>query len=154
MVSPPTMEAHGVVDTDTYTYPQTTPTYDESSSTPHHESPTPTLSAPTICELEHLHHEDTSALPTTPPSHERPNIPHPSESHTSHESDSCVSTTCVFESTLVEEVNAPPHILRVIFDRSRETILTTNNLPSTPVVFSSLVQGLIYGHPRLYVRSV
>src|SRR3954468_14482444 len=51
------------------------------------------------------------------------------------------STLCEIECIHLEGMSDTPSELRVVVDRSSETILISNNLPSTSSVFSCVVLG-------------
>ena len=72
-------------------------------------------------------------------------IPCEHESHLAHLSESkselSDSTICEFECFLLEGMSDTPSEMRVVVDRSCETISISNNLPSTSSVLSTCVLG-------------
>src|SRR4051812_34919046 len=72
-------------------------------------------------------------------------IPSEYESHLAHlsenKSEMSDSTLCEIECFHLEGISDIPSELRVVVDRSSETILISNNLPSTSSVFSCVVLG-------------
>src|SRR3954463_15318479 len=68
-------------------------------------------------------------------------IPCEYESHLAHKSEMSDSTLCEIECFHLEGMSVTPSELRVVVDRSSETISISNDLPSTSSVFSCVVLG-------------
>ena len=64
------------------------------------------------------------------------------------------STICDFECTYFEGVSEPPHRESVIVDWACEATMISNNLTSTPSVFSSLVLGLLHDDMPILDESI
>src|SRR4051812_5430678 len=141
------MEAHGVEYGNECTDVPPTPIHDEihhtpceSETHPPHSSESENMSelcATTTNASECISIERMSVTTTSPTYVEMPTFPC-EERHHHHLSD---STICEFECIHLEGVSETPHMMSEDVDRSCEAIIFTNNLPSTPIVSSSLVQG-------------
>jgi hypothetical protein len=136
-IIPSTKAAIGVEHGDTCTYISPTPTYDEMTQFPceeshHHMSDT---SDSTICDIESISFERMSVTTTSPTHESMPHILCEVESHLSD------STNHMSES-IQEGVSEPQHLVSEVVDTACEATMISNDLPSTPSVFSSLVLDL------------
>ena len=95
------------------------------------------MSDPTICDIECISYERMSVITTSPTLESMPHILCEVESHLSD------STNHMSES-IQEGVSEPPHLVSEVVDTAREATMISNDLTSTPSVFSSLVLGLLH----------
>ena len=122
----------------TYIFPA--PIYDEMPQFPckeshHHMSD---MSDSTICDIEHISNE-RMRVTTTSPTHEyMPHILCEVESHHHPLSD---STNHMSES-IIAGVSEPQHLVSEVVDRACEATMFSNDLPSTPSVFSLVLDLL------------
>ena len=105
------------------------------------------MSDSTIREIERISYERMS-LTTTSPTHESmPHILCEVERHlsdyTHHMSDS-----------ILEGVSEPQHLASEVVDTACEATIISNDLTSTPSVFSSLVLGLLHDDMPLLDESI
>jgi hypothetical protein len=126
---PSTKAAIGVEHGDICTYISPTPTYDEMPQFPCEKSHS------TICDIECISHERMSVTTTSTTLESMPHILCEVESHLSD------PTNHMCESIL-PGVSEPQHLVSEVVDRACEATMISNDLPSTPSVFSYLVIDL------------
>ena len=124
--------AHG----DICTYISPTPTYFEMPQVPCEES-RHHMSDSTIRDIESISYERMSVTTTSPTHESMPHILCEVERHLSD------STNHMSESIL-EGVSEPQHLVSEVVDTACEATMISNDLTSTPSVFSSLVLGLLH----------
>ena len=95
------------------------------------------MSDSTIRDIESISYERMSVTTTSPTHESMPHILYEVESHLSD------STNHTSES-IQEGVSEPQHLVSEVVDTTREATMISNDLPSTPSVFSSLVLGLLH----------
>ena len=105
------------------------------------------MSDSTIYDIECISYE-RMGVTTTSPTHER--MPHILCEVERHLSD---STNHMSASTL-EGVSDPQHLESEVVERAREATMISNNLPSTPSVFSYLVLGLLHDDMPILDESI
>ena len=146
---PSTKAAIGVEHGDVCTYTSPTPTYDEMPQFPCEERhPTMSdMSDSTICDIECLSYERMSVTTTSPTHESMPHILCELESHL------CDSTNHMSES-IQEGVSEPQHLVSEVVDTACEATMISNDLTSTPSVFSSLVLGLLHDDTPIRDESI
>ena len=129
----------------------TSPIYDvfpqfpcEESHNPHHLSE---MSDSTIYDIECISYERMSVTTTSPTHESMPHILCEVESHLSD------STNHMSESIL-EGVSEPQHLVSEVVDTACEATMISNDLTSTPSVFSSLVLGLLHDDMPILDESI
>ena len=95
------------------------------------------MSDSTICDIECISYERISVTTTSPSYESMPHILCVVESHLSD------STNHMSES-IREGVSEPQHLVSEVVNTACGATLISNDLTSTPSVFSSLVLGLLY----------
>ena len=95
------------------------------------------MSDSTIRDIESISYERMSVTTTSPTHESMPHILCEVESHLSD------STNHMSESIL-EGVSEPQHLVSEVVDTACEATMISNDLTSTPSVFSSLVLGLLH----------
>ena len=146
---PSTKAAIGVEHGDICTYISPTPTYVEMLQVPceeshHHMSD---MSDSTICDIECISYERISVTTTSTTLESMPHILCEVESHLSD------STNHMSES-IQERVSQPRHLVSEVVDTAREATMISNDLTSTPSVFSSLVLGLLHDDMPILDESI
>ena len=145
---PSTKAAIGVEHGDICTYISPTPTYVEMPQVPceeshHHMSD---MSDSTIRDIESISYERMSVTTTSPTHESMPHILCEVESHLSD------STNHMSES--LEGVSEPQHLVSEVVDTACEATMISNDLTSTPSVFSSLVLGLLHDDIPILDESI
>ena len=105
------------------------------------------MSDSTICDIECISYDMMSVTTTSPTLESMPHILCDVESHLSD------STNHMSES-IREGVSEPQHLVSEVVDTAREATLISNDLTSTPSVFSSLVLGLLYDDTPIIDESI
>ena len=131
------------------TYISQTPTYVEMPQVPceeshHHMSD---MSDSTIRDIESISYERMSVTTTSPTHESMPHILCEVERHLSD------STNHMSESIL-EGVSEPQHLVSEVVDTACEATMISNDLTSTPSVFSSLVLGLLHDDMPILDESI
>ena len=144
----PSTTAIGVEHGDIGTYISPTPTDVEmphlSCEESHH--PMREMSDSTIHDIESISYERMSVT-TTSPTHE--SMPHILCEVESHLSDSTNHTS----ESIQEGVSEPQHLVSDVVERAREATMISNNLTSTPSVFS-LMLGLLHDDMPILDESI
>ena len=137
--------AHG----DICTYISPTPTYVEMPQVPCEEShhPMSDMSDSTIRDIESISYERMSVT-TTSPTHE--SMPHILCEVERHLSDS----TNNMSECILKGVSEPQHLESEVVDTTCEAIMISNDLTSTPSVFSSMVLGLLHDDMPILDESI
>ena len=158
------MVEHGIVPSTTATYDDlseffhhiesesdftTSPIYDEPHQCPceeshHHMSD---MSDSTIYDIECISCERMSVTTTSPTLESMPHILCEVESHLSD------STNHMSES-IQEGVSEPQHLVSEVVETTCEATFISNDLASTPSVFSSLVLGLLHDDTPILDESI
>ena len=137
--------AHGEI----CTYISPTPTYVEmphlSCEESHH--PTSDMSDSTIYDIECISYERMSVTTTSPTLESMRHILCEVESHLSE------STNHASES-IQEGVSEPQHLVSEVVETTCEATMISNNLTSSPSVFSSLVLGLLHDDTPILDESI
>ena len=94
------------------------------------------MSDSTLRDIERISYERMSVTTTSPTLESMPHTLCEVESHLSD------STNDMSES-IQEEVSEPQHLVSEVVDTTCEATIISNDLTSTPIVFSSLVLGLL-----------
>ena len=105
------------------------------------------MSDSTICDIESISYNGMSVTTTSPTHESMPHILCEVERHLSG------STNHMSESIL-EGVSEPQHLASEIVDTACEATLISNDLTSTPSVFSSLVLGLLHDDMPILDESI
>ncbi len=146
---PSTKTVIGIEHGDICTYISLTPTYVEMPQVPceeshHHMSD---MSDSTIRDIESISYERMSVTTTSPTHESMPHILCEVERHLSD------STNHMSESIL-EGVIEPQHLESEVVDTACEATMISNDLTSTPSVFSSLVLGLLHDDMPILDESI
>ncbi|KAE8780568.1 gag-pol polyprotein [Hordeum vulgare] len=149
---PSTEVMEGLEHREVCTYISPTPTYDKMPQFPFEESHyhMSHLSTSAICDIEYISYERMSVNTTIPVHENMQNFLYEVESHHHLLSN---STNHMSESIL-EGVGEPQHLVSEVVDGEHEATMISNNLTSTPIVSSSLVQGLIYDDVPTLDKSI
>ena len=141
-------ETIGVEHGDICTYISPTPIYHEMPQFPceesHHDMSD--MSDSTICDIECISYERMSVTTTSPTHESMRNILCEVESHLSD------STNHTSES-IQEGVSEPQHLVSEVVERACEATMISNDLTSTPSVFS-LVLGLLHDNMPILDESI
>ena len=101
----------------------------------------------TIYDTESISYERMSVTTTSPTHESMPHILCEVERHLSD------STNHMIESIL-PGVCEPQHLVSEVYEMARETTMISNDLTSTPSVFSSLVLGLLHDDMPILDESI
>ena len=105
------------------------------------------MSDSTIYDIESISYERMSVTTTSPTHESMPHILCEVERHLSD------STNHMSESIL-EGVSEPQHLVSEVVDTAYEATMISNDLTSTPSVFSSLVLGLLHDDMPILDESI